>query len=872
MSDGSASDSETIEKIVGEHVRTGHRIRLGPTWLTVYPDDVPLPEHGWKLHVSSRLATYSELVEKLLPLLLAEGCVFKLARSHQALKRLNDGYSAPASVGKAFTIYPDQRRVRELGERLAELLRGREGPRVLSDRRVDQASPVYYRYGPFVRVEESGARGRFAARIDGPGGEEFEGLAGLHYEQPAWVVDPFTGLRGGEEDPVAEPAVLGHHYQVVAGIFESARGNVYRAVDRRDGTNVVVKQARALVDEHGATGDIRMRLRNERRVLQALEDCPGVPRFLDHFRHGQDEFLVTSDAGPFDLAEDVARNGPYPIDPPHGAGERRSLETLGRRLAEIVLDLHTRGVVMRDLTPKNVVIDGDRVSIVDFGVAGYDGLHLPGGTDGYAPARQRREEPPQDTDDLHALAMTLLFAALYLQPVTLRRDFDLARLRALQAIRSAHGEEPAGVIGVIADLLGDGDTARAALRRLAGGEIRRAEAKRTRRLPAPPVVTPELAADITANLLTDVLAQTRRKLAAPSALAYGVHDGTAGIGLELLEHLDEAGVADRVHELAAATVRAMPARPSPGLFRGRTGADIFLARAGEHGIAPAGEYAGPYVPDAEWEPDGLGLISGAAGVGIGHLVLSRHDAGAAHLAVVRRCAELVLEGGESGPAAGADLPRRWAAVDPSMGLAHGRAGVIELLISAGTRTGDDRLLAEAVKRTGRLAEHAAMWARQAREESVPPLALSWCRGLAGIARTLLHAGAAFGDPALTDLARELGTAMEPALPRIGALDQCCGAAGIGNALIDLAVLDGDPRRWDAARAVAVQLLARSAGPADHPVFIKDPGEAGAASLMTGLAGILGFFRRLAREGGETALPLLPVPAPAPAPAPAKETP
>ena len=463
MSEVSARDSEAIETIVEGHVRTGHRIRLGPTWLTVYPDGVPLLEHGWKLHVSSRSATYSELVEKLVPLLLAEGCVFKLARSHQVLDRLNNGYSAPASVGKAFTIYPDQRRVRGLGLELAELLRDHLGPRVLSDRRVDPDSPVYYRYGPFKQVDDSDVRGR----IDGPGGEEFEGRAGLHYEQPGWVVDPFTGLGPDEASTLEEPAVLGHHYRVVAGIFESARGNVYRAVDQRDGTNVVIKQARALVDETATSGDIRMRLRNERRVLEALKDCPGVPRFLDHFRHGQDEFLVTSDAGPVNLAEDIAQNGPYPIEAHHGSGDGRCLETLGRRLAQILLDLHTRGIVMRDVAPKNVVIDGDRVSIVDFGVACYDGLHLPGGTHGYAPARQRRDEPPRDTDDLHALAMTLLFATWSMRPVTLGDDSDLPRERALQAIRSACGEEPTGIMAIIADLLGDEHAARTALRRLA---------------------------------------------------------------------------------------------------------------------------------------------------------------------------------------------------------------------------------------------------------------------------------------------------------------------------------------------------------------------------------------------------------------------
>jgi tRNA A-37 threonylcarbamoyl transferase component Bud32 len=745
-------DVDVIEEIVREHVRAGHGIHVGPTWLTVNPDGVRLAEHGWKLHVSSRSATFAELVERLLPRLLAEGCVFKLARSRRVLQRLNDGHSSPATVGKAFTIYPDQRRVRELGLELTEFLRGHQGPRVLSDRRVDQDAPVYYRYGPHRKPADSG-RGRFLARIDGPDGEAFEGIAGLRYEQPAWAVDPFTGRRADEEAVPTEPALLGHHYRVVTGIFESARGNVYRAVDQRDGTNVVIKQARALVDETEDVGDIRLRLRNERRVLQALKDCPGIPRFLDHFRHGPDEFLVTSDVGPVNLAEDVTRDGPYPIGPDQGTG--RSLERLGRGLAEILLGLHARGVVMRDLSPRNVVIDGDRISVIDFGVAGFDGLYLSGGTKGYAPARRSRGEPPRDTDDLHALAMTLLFATWGLRPVTLGDDADLPRRRALQAIRSAYGEEPAGIIGVIVDLFGGDDAARRALRRLATGEISVRTPGKVRRagfLPAPPSVTPELAADIVGNLLADLVGQARGLLTG-SVRARGaeVHRGMAGIGLELLEHVGEPGVAECLHDLAAASARAAPHLP-PGLFHGRTGVDVFLSRARAHGIEFSGDHLAAYIPDAEWEPEGLDLISGAAGVGIGHLLLSDHDGDPAHDAIVQRCVRYVMDGGGLGFTADGSSP-------------YGAASV------------------------------------------------------AGLAR---------GD---------------------------AGAAGIGDALIDLAVLDDDPRRGDTARAVAVRILLRSVGPADHPVFVQGPGEAGAASLATGLAGILGFFRRLARHGGETALPM-----------------
>ncbi len=220
--------------------------------------------------------------------------------------------------------------------------------------------------------------------------------------------------------------------------------------------SVVVKQARALVDEHDSSGDVRLRLRNERRILTVLDGVAGVPRFIDHFRHGCDEFLVTSDAGPHNLLQDVVSNGRYlPPGHPEASGWR-TLDMLGRKLARIVLDAHARGVVLRDVAAKNVVVDGPDVSLIDFGFASHDGLHIPGGTPGFAPARQLRGEPPRDTDDLFALGMTLIYAAHSVLPVTLDGDLEAPRQRALQAISAQYGARPGGVFGSIAALLGDG--------------------------------------------------------------------------------------------------------------------------------------------------------------------------------------------------------------------------------------------------------------------------------------------------------------------------------------------------------------------------------------------------------------------------------
>lgn len=194
----------------------------------VTPEGQLWDRQGWKLHISSRAAAFPGLVQAVLPVLAAERCAFKLARSQRVPARINDGITAPASVGKAFTVYPDQRRVRELGLKLASLLSCRTGPRVLSDRQVTRTAPVYYRYGPFATGWEAGPNGRLMLMLNGPDGERADGAAGLDYQQPPWVVDPFTG-KAGDDEPPGEDEVIGRHFQITGGATPGGRGQrLYR--------------------------------------------------------------------------------------------------------------------------------------------------------------------------------------------------------------------------------------------------------------------------------------------------------------------------------------------------------------------------------------------------------------------------------------------------------------------------------------------------------------------------------------------------------------------------------------------------------------------------------------------------------------------
>jgi tRNA A-37 threonylcarbamoyl transferase component Bud32 len=842
---------DPVAQLVRTGVGAGYLVTDGPVWLMVTPAGAELAQHGWKLHVSARAAALPDLVRAILPVLVGANCTFKLARTCQVLAELNDGVSSPATVGKAVTIYPDQHLVAALGRELARLLAGWPGPRVLSDRRVAPSAPVYYRYGPIAANWEADPLGRLKAQVHGPFGEVFDGTATLAYRQPSWATDPFTGATG--DQPGTDATIVGGHYEITAGLRLAAQGNVYRAVDQRDGRPVVIKQARALVAESQGRADTRLRLRNERRVLQVLAGVAGVPRFLDHFQHGDDEFLVTSDCGPANLGEDLLNHGPYQV----GADGPRRLAVLATGLARILGELHDRGVIIRDLSPKNVVIGEAGPHVLDFGIASYDGLHLPGATLGYAPARQQAGEPPAETDDYYALGMTLLFAATGLEPVSVGDDPGQAQVRALQTIASAFGERPAGTAGLIADLLSDGrSTARAAFGRLRTGQLSDRR-QSTAPLPVIGAFGQELAAELAGPLLADLIKGAAELLTSssrqPAAHDASIYRGSSGIGLELLAHPGTPGVAELLSDLAAFSVAAAErVRLPPGLFLGTTGVSIFLRQAAASGIAvPTPPWDGP---GADWQPASNDLIAGAAGVGLGHLWLYQADGDPAHLAVAFRCAQHLMADAaqESSSKASAKAA---AGVDPATGRAHGLAGETEFLLALAAQTGDQAIATAATRRCWQLAERTRALLPQVRAAAAAPISVSWCQGLAGIGPVLLLGRSVLGDEHLAELARDVAGCCIARVPRLSALGRCCGAAGVGNFLIDLAVATQHEQYWQAARDVGRHMLLRSGGSARHPAFVRDAADHSDIAWAFGIAGLLPFFRRLAQQAGPDSLPL-----------------
>ncbi|MFD0351138.1 lanthionine synthetase C family protein [Kitasatospora aburaviensis] len=329
-----------------------------------------------------------------------------------------------------------------------------------------------------------------------------------------------------------------------------------------------------------------------------------------------------------------------------------------------------------------------------------------------------------------------------------------------------------------------------------------------------------------------------------------VYGGSSGLGLELLHHLHRRGVREAVDALAQWTARQSRAL-SPGFYSGRTGVELFLARAGagtgeQHPALPTrGPDGGP--PEAD-------QIEGVAGIGIGRLLLARHAAAVGdgpladrHLAVAAACDRMLASGAARLTPGGAD---RIGNAALRQGLAHGDAGVAYFLLEHAGTSGGPAAGPRAERACADLAALTPGIIAAATRPGATRRYGSWCRGLAGIGAVLVRAADRLGEPEYLALAQEAARTCAALAPRMPLVTQCCGLSGVGELMVDVARASGSEEFWDAAETVAAIILSRSGGTASRPVFPDTGLTRPSATWAGGSAGVLAFFRRLHDRGGE----------------------
>ncbi|MEV4139410.1 class IV lanthionine synthetase LanL [Dactylosporangium sp. NPDC049742] len=855
----------------------GWTVTTRDMWTVLDPPGRPERVQGWKLHVSATVWSAPEVLRRCLDLIAATATSFKFASTASDVQRLNDFQCPRGQSGKFITVYPLERAtLTELAERLHEATAGLPGPVILSDRAYRPGSLVHYRYGAFDGFRVLGNDGTYRDCVLDPETNPVEDKRPAVFDPPAWAELPFAA------DPPAAGGgggvLLNDRYEVRGAIRHANKGGVYRALDRTTGATVLVKEARPHVGTDAEGRDARDYLRHEAAVLRHLAGLGVVPEFVDEFEQGGHAFLVEQFLDGRTLAEAGGASVRGADAPPEPA------DTLGvaLRLARILKAVHGRGVVLRDLSPNNVLALPDgTLRLIDLelsarrtGPGSADPVHGDGhGTPGFSAPEQFRNAPVDAAADLYSLGALVLFHATRRNP---RLALDEPPHRTLEERVAGRTVAPA-----VPETLAD------PVRRIVTGLLRAEPGERmplaevialARQTPPAGVTTDrpddpdgwweQLVGGVLGHLAATVTPDTGPRLwreyglgetAEPCAVQYG-----SGGVLAMLSGLRRHGVGGTigglVDELAPVVLRRLTRHLDtvphrlPGLHFGFAGTAWALFEAGaafdRPDLTDRAVALAEGLPTVWPNPD---QTHGLAGLGTAllHLAAATGRPGTARRAV--RCAEAILAARDPGATAWT-VPAGFdstLAGHRSYGYAHGTAGIGAFLLAAAAHTGRDdfaaaardcadELLAVAVRRGD-----AAYWTDRPGSASMHTW---WCNGSAGVGTFLARAYTYTGDARYGEGAVAAGRAVVATRCDVGT-SHCHGLAGSGEFLLDLAAATGLDEFADWARHLAAQLWAERVYRDGRPVLMNESGHEFSAAYGVGAAGPLAFLTRL-RHGGD----------------------
>ena len=202
--------------------------------------------------------------------------------------------------------------------------------------------------------------------------------------------------------------VLAGRYRRLERIGQGGMGSVWRAHDIDLDREVAVKELR--VPEQVTEEERRVwyaRMEREARAAARLRH-PGIVTIHDR--------VVGADGRPWIVMELIkgrslerllAERGPLPV---------RRVAEIGLAMLDALSAANAQGVVHRDVKPANVLLEGDRVVLTDFGIAALEGdatLTRSGtvlGTPAYMSPEQVEGKPLDLASDLWSLGATLYAA------------------------------------------------------------------------------------------------------------------------------------------------------------------------------------------------------------------------------------------------------------------------------------------------------------------------------------------------------------------------------------------------------------------------------------------------------------------------------
>ena len=337
----------------------GWLVQCGGGWEGWSPRDWEPRLQGWKVHVSATPECAVETLARTTRVCVEAGVSFKFLPTLAELMESSSKNQARGAAGKFITIYPDDDgQLERLLIALAGVLKGQEGPYILSDLRYVPDAPVFVRYGAFLGMQMPDVDDELVESIVDPRDMR---LVPDHR-------DPRVVIPDGVEVPeFLRPAYEASQQSCVSRLDDfvsikplsfSNAGGVYRA-ELPDGEVRILREARPHAGLDGRNRCALQRQLVEEEVLRDLVGVKGVQQLRGVFTAWEHRYLEVDYIPGVTLPSWLSYKGNLQENDP--VEYARQVVAIVEQLIGVVEAIHQRGWAFGDLHPGNVLVSDDGV-------------------------------------------------------------------------------------------------------------------------------------------------------------------------------------------------------------------------------------------------------------------------------------------------------------------------------------------------------------------------------------------------------------------------------------------------------------------------------------------------------------------------------
>lgn len=321
----------------------------------------PLPEFGFKIHISGTSKNYRYIFSLVIPYLKKSELSFKyLKNDSEILNNLSD-LESPGESGKLITIYPKDRThcIKILDELYDIVPQSMEGVYILSDRNYKNSNILFYRYG-LVNPSCKNPISTIPTLI-GPNGEEWQDFQKNYFDLPKWIKDI-------QNNQVFYPSYLSNTYKVDCLLKESNGGNIYQATHVSTNQKVVIKESRP----HIICLDniYREQLRdNEWKISKLLPTNCNTAVSIEKVKEWINTYYIYEYIEGRDLLDFCNEINLFTYqskEPSQNIIKFNKLKECFLSILKTVLFFHEQNIILNDIHPNNFIVDtNSKVFFID---------------------------------------------------------------------------------------------------------------------------------------------------------------------------------------------------------------------------------------------------------------------------------------------------------------------------------------------------------------------------------------------------------------------------------------------------------------------------------------------------------------------------